>query len=113
PVRRVAVRRQPRQQAAQNQNANQAAQNAQQQQMRKFLEPMLKAELSFAIRAGDLNNEERVQLITGGKTWFDGFLTDYLKKLDPNQQNMILQGMQGVWFGNQQPRTESPRELIQ
>jgi hypothetical protein len=89
------------------------AQNGIQQQMRKFLEPVLKTELSFAIRAADLNDAERVQLITDGKTWFDGFLTDYLKKLDPNQQQMILQGMQGVWFGNQQQRPESPRDLIQ
>jgi hypothetical protein len=87
--------------------------NGIQQQMRRFLEPMLKTELSFAIRAADLNDAERVQLITDGKTWFDGFLTDYLKKLDPNRQQMILQGMQGVWFGNQRERPESPRDLIQ
>jgi hypothetical protein len=111
PVRRVAVRRQPRQQ--QNRNQNQNVQNAMQQQMRQFLEPLLKTELSFAIRAADLNAAERGQLITEGKRWFDGFLTDYLKKLDPNQQQMMLQGLQGVWFGNQQPRTESPRDLIQ
>lgn len=84
-----------------------------QQQMRRFLEPVLKTELSFAIRAADLNDAERVQLITDGKTWFDDFLTDYLKKLDPNQQQMMIQGMQGVWFGNQQQRPASPRDSIQ
>jgi hypothetical protein len=108
-VRRVAVRRQARPQPQQNP----AAQNAMQQQMRRFLEPILKTELSFAIRAADLNDAERVKLITDGKTWIDGFLGEYLKKLDPNQQQMMLQGLQGVWFGNQQQRTESPREAVQ
>jgi hypothetical protein len=108
-VRRVAIRRQALRQPQQNQNA----QNAMQQQMRRFLEPILKTELSFAIRAAELNDTERIKLITDGKTWFEGFLADYLKKLDPNQQQMILQGMQGVWFGNQQQRAESPREAIQ
>jgi hypothetical protein len=33
--------------------------------------------------------------------------------MDPNQQQMILQGMQGVWFGNnQQPTIQSPREAL-
>ena len=83
---------------------NAAAQNAIQQQMRKFLEPMLKTELSFAARATDLNQDERRKLAADGKAWFEKFLVDFLKKQDPNQQQMLLQGMQGVWFGNQQQK---------
>ena len=81
-----------------------AAQKAIQQQMRKFLEPMLKTELSFAARVTDLNQDERRKLAADGKAWFDKFLVDFLKKQDPNQQQMLLQGMQGVWFGNQQQK---------
>ena len=72
--------------------------------MRKFLEPMLKAELSFAARVTDLNRDERRKLAADGKAWFEKFLVDFVKKQDPNQQQMLLQGMQGVWFGNQQQK---------
>src|SRR6185312_4196035 len=88
---------------------NAAAQNAIQQQMRKMLEPMLKVELSFAARVTDLNKEERKKLAADGKVWFEKFLVDFLKNQDPNQQQMLLQGMQGVWFGNQQQKPENPR----
>jgi len=103
-VRRIRVAVQPQ--------PNPAAQNAIQQQLRKMLEPMLKAELSFAARATDLNLAERKKLSADGKAWFEKFLVEYLKKMDPNQQQMLLQGMQGVWFGNQQQRTESPRDAV-
>jgi hypothetical protein len=102
-ARRAAVRRPP---------AIAVAQNGVQQQMRKLLEPGLTTELSFAARVMDLNREERRKLSTDGKVWFEKFLVDYLKKQDPNQQQMLLQGMQGVWFGNQQQRPESPRDAI-
>jgi hypothetical protein len=91
---------------------NAAAQNGIQQQMRKLLEPMLTTELSFAARVTDINREERRKLSTDGKAWFEKFLVDFIKKQDPNQQQMLLQGMQGVWFGNQQQKVESPRDAI-
>jgi hypothetical protein len=88
-----------------------AAQNAIQQQLRKLLEPMLKTELSFAARATDLNVSERRKLAADGKAWFETFLIDFVKKQDPNQQQMLLQAMQGVWFGNQQ-RVDDPRDAV-
>lgn len=103
-ARRAAVARQPL--------PNKAAQNAIQQQMRKFLEPMLMNELSFAARTTDLNRDERRKLTADGKAWFEKFIVDFVGKQDPNQQRMILQGMQGVWFGNQQRRPENPRDAI-
>jgi hypothetical protein len=93
--------------------ANAAVQNAVQQQTRKLLEPMLKVELSFAARATDLNRVERQKLTAEAKKWFEEFLVDFLKKQDPNQQQMLLQGMQGVWFGNQQQKPSNPRDAIQ
>ena len=56
--------------------------------------------------------DERRKLSADGKAWFDKFLVDFIKNQDPNQQQMFLQGMQGVWFGNQQQKTESPRDAI-
>jgi hypothetical protein len=95
------------------QPAANAAQNAVQQQVRKMLEPILKVELSFAARAAELNQVERQKLIADGKEWFEKFLVDFLKKQDPNQQQMLLQGIQGVWFGNQQQKPSNPRDEIQ
>jgi hypothetical protein len=91
---------------------NAAAQNAIQQQLRKVLEPMLKTELSFAARATDLKGDDRKKLAADGKAWFEKFLVEFVQKQDPNQQQMLLQNMQGVWFGNQQQKTESPRDAI-
>jgi hypothetical protein len=89
-----------------------AAQKAIQQQMKSLLDPMLKTELSFAARAMDLKGDDRRKLATDGKAWFEKFLVDFVQKQDPNQQQMLMQGMQGVWFGNQQQKTESPRDKI-
>jgi hypothetical protein len=80
-------------------------------QMRKMLEPILKTEVSFAVRAMDLNAQEKKQLAAQSKQWFDKFVGDYVKKQDPNQQQMMLQGAQAVFFGNQE-RPENPREVI-
>lgn len=82
------------------------------QQMRKVLEPMLKAELSFATRAASLQAPERQKLISSSKEWFEKFLVDFIKNQDPNQQQMLLQGVQGVWFGGQQQKPKDPRDLI-
>src|SRR5262249_5596730 len=71
-----------------------------QQVIRRQLEPMLKVELSFAIRAAQLNADDRNTLITSCKKWFDDFLPDYIKSMDPNQKNMLMQGAQIVVFGN-------------
>jgi hypothetical protein len=92
--------------------AAQVQQNAIEQQMRKFLEPMLTTELSFAARTMDLNREERRKLAADGKAWFNKFIVGYVANQDPQQQQMLLQGMQGVWFGNQQRRPENPRDSI-
>jgi hypothetical protein len=108
PVRKAAVVRRvaPRPQIGPNQNAMQ-------NQVRRVLEPMLKSELSFAARCANLNQDERHKLVTAGKEWFDKFLPDYIKGMDPNQQQMMLQGVQGVWFGNRQQKIENPRDRIQ
>jgi hypothetical protein len=82
------------------------------QQMRKFLEPMLKAEISFASRAADLEAPERQKLITIAKQWFEKYLKDFINKQDPNQQQMLLQGIQGVWFGGGQQKPQDPRDWI-
>lgn len=91
---------------------NAAAQNAIQQQLRGVLEPMLKVELSFAARAADLKGDDRKKLSADGKAWFEKFLVEFVQKQDPNQQQMLLQNMQGVWFGNQQQKAESPRDAL-
>jgi hypothetical protein len=91
---------------------NPLGQNGIQQQLRKFLEPMLTVELSFAARAADLEVGQRNQLRADGKAWFDKFIVEYVKKLDQNQQQMLLQNLQGAWFGNQQQSFESPRAAL-
>jgi hypothetical protein len=88
-----------------------AAQAGVQQQLRRFLEPMLTVELSFAARAADLNVGQRNQLRADGKAWFDKFIVEYVKKLDQRQQQMLLQNLQGAWFNNQQ-NFESPRDAL-
>jgi hypothetical protein len=89
-----------------------AVQNAVGQQMHKQLQPMLKTELSFAARAAELNDDERGALIVAGKQWFDSFVTDFVKNQDPNQQQMLLQGGQMMWFGGPERKVVDPREAI-
>jgi hypothetical protein len=89
-----------------------AAQNTIEQQMHKQLEPMLKTEISFAARAAELKDDERRALIIAAKKWFDGFVTDFVKNQDPNQQQMLLQGGQMMWFGGPQRKIVDPREAI-
>jgi hypothetical protein len=91
---------------------NPAAQNAIAMQMHKMLEPILKTELSFAARAADLNRDERRKLVEEGKKWFEKFVVDFTKNQDPNQQQMFMQGIQGVWFGNQRQKAENPRDSV-
>jgi hypothetical protein len=104
--RRVAV---ARPQLAQMRNV--AGNNNVEVQMRKMLEPMLKTEISFAVRAMDLSAPEKKKLVAASKQWFDKFLPEFIKKQDPNQQQMMLQGAQAIFFGNQE-RPENPRESI-
>jgi hypothetical protein len=82
-------------------------------QLRAHLEPMLKIELSFAARAMGLKDDDRRQLIVGSKKEFDKFVTDFAKNSDPNQRQMLLQGMNGMWFGGNQPNYQDPRRSIQ
>jgi hypothetical protein len=83
------------------------------QQMRAQLEPMLKAELSFANRAAELNDDERRTLIAGSKKWFEEFIGPFVEKQDPNQRQMMLQAGNGIWFGGQAPSRDDPRKSIQ
>ena len=92
--------------------AKAAAANALEQQMRKQLEPTLKAELSFAVRAAALDANERRSLIAAGKTWFDKYIADAAKNQDPNRQQMLMQGGQAIWFGGRGPQTTNPRNEI-
>ncbi len=85
-----------------------AVQNTIEQQMHKQLEPMLKTEISFAARAAELNDDERRALIIAGKKWFDSFVADFVKNQDPNQQQMLLQGGQMMWFGGPQRKISRP-----
>jgi hypothetical protein len=62
--------------------------------LRSQLEPMLKAELSFAKRVCKWSDAERVQAIRTGKAWLDEFARDNAK----NDQ-MMNQGM-AVFMGN-------------
>jgi hypothetical protein len=88
-----------------------AGNNGVEAQMRKMLEPMLKSEVSFAARVMDLNAQEKKTFVRESKKSFDKFVGDYVKKQDPNQQQMMLQGAQAIFFGNQE-RPESPRDII-
>jgi hypothetical protein len=82
-------------------------------QMRKMFEPMLKAELSFASRAAGLDDKERKKLVEDTKKWFDSFVVDFMKNMDPNQQQMFLQGVRGVWFGGPRgPQPANPRDAL-
>src|SRR4051812_7744764 len=88
-----------------------AGNNGVEAQMRKMLEPMLKSEVSFAARVMDLNAKEKKTFVHESKKSFDKFVGDYVKKQDPNQQQMMLQGAQAIFFGNQE-RPESTRDII-
>ena len=91
---------------------NPANQNPIQQQIRAHLEPMLKVELSFVNRAAALNDDERRALTAASVKWLDEFVVDFAKHQDRNQQQMWLQGMQGlVIVGNH--AEEDPRESMQ
>jgi hypothetical protein len=79
-------------------------------QARTRLEPMLKTELSFANRAAGLNDDERRALVVASKKWFDDFVVDFVKNLDPNQRQMWLQGMRAI---GGQVADEDPRVSIQ
>jgi hypothetical protein len=79
-------------------------------QIRARLEPMLKVELSFAIRTSEANDEERRAVIAGSKKWLDEFVVDYAKTQDPNQRQMWLQGLQVI--GGPQSG-DDPRDLVQ
>lgn len=79
-------------------------------QVRARLEPMLKVELSFAIRTSEANDEERRAVIAGSKKWLDEFVVAYAKKQDPNQLQMWLQGLHVI--GGPQPG-DDPRELVE
>ncbi|HVT28969.1 MAG TPA: hypothetical protein VHE81_13220 [Lacipirellulaceae bacterium] len=103
-LRAAALARQVRQ--------NPGAQNALEQQMRRMLEPVLRSELSFACRAAGVSDNERRSLIVAGKKWFDTFVVEFINKQDPNQRQMLLQGMQGVWFGPRQRGVENPRDAL-
>jgi hypothetical protein len=81
-------------------------------QIRRQLEPMLKVELSFVNRAANLNLEERHALIAASLKWFEQFVADFVKRQDPNERQMWLQGMRGVMIGGDRPASD-PRELIQ
>jgi hypothetical protein len=98
------------------QAANVVGQKGVEQQTVKMLEPLLKTELSFAIRAADLNADERQKLIANSKKWFDKYYHDFIKHQNPNQLQMFLQGGQGVWVGGQvggqPPQYRNPREPI-
>jgi len=89
-----------------------AAQKALQQQIRKTLEPMLKAELSFANRVAKPSDEERRALIAAAVKLLDQFANEFAQKQDRNERQMWLQGMQRVVIGG--PRdTEDPHEMIE
>ena len=104
---------QKRRAAEQRAAAIAANQKTLEQQMRAQLEPMLKAELSFANRTAELNDDERRKLIADSKKWFEEFIGPFVKKQDPNQRQMMLQGGNGIWFGGQAPNRDDPRKSIQ
>ncbi len=81
-------------------------------QIRRQLEPMLKVELSFVNRAAKLNDDERQALVAASLKWFDTFAADFVKKQDPNEQQMWLQGMRGIRIGGERS-TADPRGSIE
>ena len=82
------------------------------EQIRRQLEPMLKVELSFVSRAANLTDDERQALVAASLKWFDTFAADFVKKQDPNEQQMWLQGMRGIRIGGDRS-TVDPRESIE
>jgi hypothetical protein len=82
------------------------------QQIRLLLQPMVKAELSFAVRVAKPTDDEKKALIAGAKKWFDEFAGDFVKNQSPNQQQMFLQGAQGVWMGGRPNEYGNPRDAI-
>ncbi len=66
----------------------------------------------FCLPRRGANDDERRTLIVKSKKWFDTFVVDFVKGQDPNQQQMLLQGMQGVWFGGRQQRPQNPRDAL-
>lgn len=88
-----------------------AADAALRAQIRRQFTPILKAELSFAVRSTDLNADERKALIEASKKWFDKYMTDALKNADPQQQQMWLQAGQVIQVGGR-VTAPSPRNDI-
>src|SRR5262249_52127700 len=84
--------------------------NALAQQVRGRLEVLLKEELSFAIRAAKLNDEDRRTFVTASKKWFDEFASDFVQNMDSARDQMWLQGF--VVVGAQQS-VKDPRNQIQ
>jgi hypothetical protein len=88
-------------------------QNAAERRLWQQYEPILKTELSFAARAAGLDDDERRQLITESKKWFDTFLADFVTNRGPNQQQMIVQNGQVIRLGRGRgARATDPRESI-
>ena len=89
-----------------------AAQVGADQQFRRMLEPMLKVELSFAVRAAKLNAEERQNLIVASKQWFDTYVANSANRQNPNARQMIMQNGQAVWANGQAQQIQDPREPV-
>lgn len=92
-------------------NANPGNQNPLQRQIRQHLEPILKVELSFVNRVAGLSDDERRALVAASVKWLDEFVVDFVKNQDRNQQQMWLQGVQGVVIGGDRTSGD-PRESI-
>ena len=77
------------------------------QQLRAQFEPIVKVELSFAIRACKLEGEQRQKLIAAGGKWLDQFI-DGTNKQQPNQPRVL----NFQWPGAQVEGASDPRGEI-
>ena len=77
------------------------------QQLRAQFEPVVKVELSFAIRACKLEGDQRKSLIAAGEKWLDEIVKDSQKQ-QPNR------GQVQIWFGGgrQAQGNSDPRGAI-
>jgi hypothetical protein len=91
---------------------NAMVQNALQKRLRMSLEPILKVELSFAIRAAKPTDDQRRALIAAAAIWLDQFADEFAQKKNQNEQQMWLQGLQQIVIGGP-PEGGNPRTEIE
>jgi len=79
------------------------------QQLRAQYEPAVKVEVSFAIRACQLEGEQRRKFVSGCEQWLDNFVQDGNKQQPPNRNGVVIFRARLANPGN---ANNDPRESI-